>query len=173
MRPNAGENGQISPSTTIRAARGAGSRPHLASAFQGSRKSAAVHASSGVIWGIPGQSSMPAAIAFLRNRVGFTATVEGRFSAVLAAIHFAAFAIMLWSEVDVVAKTTFVLAWGFLNFFWLAVLRRPGLSAALSLVMLIVLILLSRFKHELLFLTASFVVVMLCDFATFAFLFTV
>src|SRR5260370_1142167 len=41
---------------------------------------------------------------------------------VLAAIHITAFAIMLWSEVDVVAKTTFVLAWGFLNFFWLAVL---------------------------------------------------
>ena len=58
---------------------------------------------------------MPADIAFLRNRVGFPATVEGRFAAVVAAIHFAAFAIMLWSEVDVVAKTTFFLAWGFLS----------------------------------------------------------
>jgi hypothetical protein len=116
---------------------------------------------------------MPATIAFLRNRVGFTATVEGRFSAVLAAIHFAAFAIMLWSEVDVVAKTTFVLAWGFLNFFWLAVLRRPGLSAALSLVMLVILILLSRFKHDILFMTASFVDVMVIDADTFAFLMTV
>ena len=58
---------------------------------------------------------MPAAIAFLKNRVGFPATVEGRFAAVVAAIHFAAFAIMLWSEVDVVAKTTFFLAWGFLS----------------------------------------------------------
>src|SRR5262249_44185470 len=107
--------------------------------------------SSGVIWGIPGQSSMPAAIAFLRNRVGGTATVVGRFAAVVASIHIAAFAIMLWSEADVVAKTTFVLVWGFLNFFWLAVLRRPGLSAALSLVILVVLILLSRFKHDILF----------------------
>jgi len=106
---------------------------------------------------------MPAAIAFLRNRVGFTTTVERRFAAVLAVIHIAAFAIMLWSEVDVVAKTTFVLAWGFLNFFWLAVLRRPGLSAALSLAMLIVLILLSRFKHDMLFMTASFVDVMIID----------
>jgi hypothetical protein len=60
---------------------------------------------------------MPAAIAFLKNRVGFPATVEGRFAAVLAAIQMAAFAIMLWSEADVVAKTTFVLVWGFLNFF--------------------------------------------------------
>ena len=53
VRPNARENGQISPSTTVRAARGAGSRPHLVSFFQGSRKSANIHASSGVIWGIP------------------------------------------------------------------------------------------------------------------------
>src|SRR6266550_2427789 len=91
-------------------------------------------------------------------------------AAVLAAIHIAAFAIMLWSEVDVVAKTTFVLAWGFLNFFWLAVLRRPGLSAALSLVMIVVLILLSRLKHDILFMTASFVDVMIIDANTFAFL---
>src|SRR5712672_2230091 len=68
---------------------------------------------------------------------------------------------------------TFVLAWGFLNFFWLAVLRRPGLSAALSLVMLIVLILLSRFKHDILFMTASFVDVMIIDADTLAFLMTV
>jgi hypothetical protein len=115
---------------------------------------------------------MPAAIAFLKNRVGFPATVEGRFAAVVAAIHFAAFAIMLWSEADVVAKTTFVLAWGFLNCFWLAVLRRPGLSAALSLAMLVVLILLSRLKHDILFNTASFVDVMIIDADTFAFLLT-
>jgi sulfatase-like protein len=116
---------------------------------------------------------MPAAIAFLKNRVGFTATAEGRFSVVLTAIHVAAFTIMLWSEVDIVAKTTFVLTWGFLNFIWLAVLRRPGLSAALSLAMLVVLILLSRFKHEILFMTASFVDVMIIDADTFAFLMTV
>jgi hypothetical protein len=100
---------------------------------------------------------MPADIAFVRNRVGFPATVEGRFAAVLVAIHFAAFAVMLWSEVDFIGKTTFVLAWGFLNFFWLAVLRRPGLTAALSLAVLILLILLSRLKHDILFMTASFV----------------
>jgi Sulfatase len=115
---------------------------------------------------------MPAAIAFLRNRVGFTATVEGRFAAVLAAIHISAFAIMLWSEVDIVARTTFVLAWGFLNFCWLAVLRRPALSAALSLATLVVLILLSRLKHDTLFMTASFVDVMNIDTDTFAFLMT-
>src|SRR5258708_26772687 len=133
-------NGQISPPTTVRAARGAGRSRHFTSVFQGSWKSATVHTSSGVIGGIPRQSSMPIAITFLKNRVGFTATVEARFAVVVASIHIAAFAIMLWSEVDVVAKTTFALAWGFLNFVWLASLRLPGLSPALSLVMLIVLI---------------------------------
>ena len=34
VRPNAGENGQIGPSTSIRVARGAGSRPHLASVLK-------------------------------------------------------------------------------------------------------------------------------------------
>ena len=113
---------------------------------------------------------MSAAIAFLMSRIGFTAAVEGWFAATIVSIHISAFAIMLWSEVDFVARTTFVLAWGFLNFFWLAVVRRPALAAALSLAMLVVLILLSRFKHDILFMTASFVDVMILDTDTFAFL---
>src|SRR5216683_4482685 len=52
-RPNAGEDGQISPPTTVRAARGAGRRRHFTSVFQGSWKSATVHTSSGVIGGNP------------------------------------------------------------------------------------------------------------------------
>ena len=54
MRPNAGENEQISPTTTIPVARGVDSRPHLASILQEGRKSTNIHAGSGVIWGIPG-----------------------------------------------------------------------------------------------------------------------
>jgi NAD(P)-dependent dehydrogenase (short-subunit alcohol dehydrogenase family) len=43
------------PGVTMTATRrlGAGSRPHLTSVFQGRRKSNNIHASSGVIWGIP------------------------------------------------------------------------------------------------------------------------
>ena len=52
MRPDASENSQISPSTIVRAARAAGSHPHLASVLLQGRKSANIHASSGVIWGI-------------------------------------------------------------------------------------------------------------------------
>ena len=53
MRPNAGENEQISPTTTVPVARGVDSRPHLASVLQEGRKSTNIHAGSGVIWGIP------------------------------------------------------------------------------------------------------------------------
>ena len=53
MRPNASENEQISPTTTIPVARGVDSRPHLASILQEGRKSTNIHAGSGVIWGIP------------------------------------------------------------------------------------------------------------------------
>src|SRR5450759_2919872 len=38
VRPNARENGQISPSTTVRAARRASSRPHLAAVLREGRK---------------------------------------------------------------------------------------------------------------------------------------
>src|SRR5271169_85716 len=52
MRPDASENSQISPSTIVRAARAAGSHPHLASVLLQGRRSANIHASSGVIRGI-------------------------------------------------------------------------------------------------------------------------
>src|SRR5947208_15160698 len=53
MRPDASENSQISPSTIVWAARAAGSHPHLASVLLQGRKSANIHANSGVIRGIP------------------------------------------------------------------------------------------------------------------------
>src|SRR5437667_943012 len=55
MRPDASENSQISPSTIVRGA--AGSHPHLASVLLQGRKSANIHASSGVIRGIPDRPS--------------------------------------------------------------------------------------------------------------------
>jgi phosphoglycerol transferase MdoB-like AlkP superfamily enzyme len=88
----------------------------------------------------------------------------------LTAIHLAAFAILLWSEADGDARAAFVFTWGFLNFLWLALLRRPSTSGALSLVLIVILIVLSQFKHDVLMMTATFVDVMLIDFATISFL---
>src|SRR6266849_1539456 len=59
----------------------------------------------------------------------------------LAAIHLTALAILLWSEADWDAQAAFVFTWGFLNFFWLALLRRPSISGALSLSLVVILIL--------------------------------
>jgi hypothetical protein len=48
-----------SPSTTIPTTPGTGSRPQLASILREGRKSANIHLSSGVIWGIPERLAAP------------------------------------------------------------------------------------------------------------------
>jgi hypothetical protein len=106
----------------------------------------------------------------LKNRLAAADGWAAARLAPLAAIHLTAVAILLWSEADWDARAAFVLAWGFLNFFWLAVLRRPSMAGALSLALVVVLILLSQFKHGVVMMTATFVDVMLIDPATFSFL---
>ncbi len=71
------------------------------------------------------------------------------------------------------SRTGFLLAWGILNCFWIALLRRPALSGALSLTLVVVLILLSRLKHDIVQMTANFVDLMVIDRDTAAFLFTI
>ena len=88
----------------------------------------------------------------------------------LILLHLAALAILIRTEDDPVPRLAFVLAWGLLNFTWLALLRRPAVSAALSLVMVVVLCLLSQFKQDILIMTANFVDVMLIDADTISFL---
>jgi hypothetical protein len=53
VRPNASENGQISPSIMVWDARGDSNCPNCAYALQGTRKTTNMQDSSGVIWGIP------------------------------------------------------------------------------------------------------------------------
>jgi hypothetical protein len=91
----------------------------------------------------------------------------------VAAPHLAALLLMLQTEADLGSRICFLLAWGILNFFWITLLRRPALSAALSLAMVIVLVLLSRLKHDVVQMTANFVDLMVIDRDTAAFLFTI
>jgi hypothetical protein len=88
----------------------------------------------------------------------------------VAAFHLAALGIMLWSELGWLDMSVFALSWGLTNCFWLLLLRRPALSAALSFVLLVVLIVVSRFKFDVLWMTLSFIDVMVIDTDTFAFL---
>ena len=92
--------------------------------------------------------------------------------AVVAFLHVVALVVMTATEVDLVAKTAFLLAWALLNFFWLAVLRRPVAAALIALALIAALILLSRFKHDKLWMTVDFVDLMIIDQDTFAFLLT-
>ena len=90
----------------------------------------------------------------------------------VAILNLAALVIMAATEVDLVAKAAFLLAWTFLNFFWLALFRRPIVAALVSIEIVVALILLSQFKHDKLWMTVDFVDLMIIDRDTSAFLLT-
>src|SRR5262245_54056640 len=91
---------------------------------------------------------------------------------VIVILNVVALAIMARTEVGLVAGATFLLAWAFLNFFWLALFRRPIVAAVLALEMVVALLLLSRFKHEKLWMTVDFIDLLVIDQDTSAFLLT-
>jgi phosphoglycerol transferase MdoB-like AlkP superfamily enzyme len=118
---------------------------------------------------------MPLALAFLSR--SFAAAASGarpRLAWVcLAALHLAALAVLLWSEVGPVPRVTFLLTWGFLNFALLVPLRRPMAAAAVTLALMAILILLSQFKHGVLLMTVNFLDIMIVDLDSIAFLLAV
>ena len=119
---------------------------------------------------------MPPAVLFLKNRFAAVVDADRAYACQIAAlvvIHLAALTILIATEAEPAARAAFVLTWGLLNCAWLTLLRRPLPSAALSLAFIVVLILLSQFKHNVLLMTATFVDVMLVDFDTFTFLMTI
>jgi hypothetical protein len=119
---------------------------------------------------------MPPLISSLTTRLPLAEAVAQHGApriVLVAAIHLAALALMAWSEVDLVGRGLFLLTWGLLNFAWLALIRRPGLSALLSLTMIALLVVLSRFKSENLWMTVSFLDIMIIDADTIAFLLSV
>ena len=87
--------------------------------------------------------------------------------------HLAALVIMIRTETDFGARCGFLLSWGMLNFLFITLLRRPALSGALSLTLVVVLVLLSKFKHDVVQMTANFIDLMVIDRDTIAFLFTI
>ena len=122
---------------------------------------------------------MPPALAFL-SRSFFAARAGGksrwalRFGwGLLVLLHFAAFAVLAWSEVDLAARVAFILAWALVNLAVIAILRRPLPAAALTLVLFTLIVLLSRFKHGVLLMTVNFLDVMIIDSDTVSFLLTV
>src|SRR3954469_25773952 len=115
----------------------------------------------------PNSSSSAAAIVS-----GIAAIGIWRLLAV-AAPHVGALIVMLQTEADFASRIGFLLAWGILNFLWIVLLRRPALSGALSLTLVVILVLLSRLKHDIVQMTANFVDLMVIDRDTAAFPFTI
>jgi hypothetical protein len=90
--------------------------------------------------------------------------------ALIGAIHVTALTVLVRTEYGPFATAMAITAWILLNCLWLFVLRSPGVSAALSLTLVAILISLSQFKFEILQLALTFLDFLLIDSGTFAFL---
>ena len=84
-----------------------------------------------------------------------------------------ALAVLFATEYGPFAITLSVLAWVFVNCVFLLVLPRPGVSAALALILVVLLIALSRFKFDILQLSLTFLDFLIIDSDTFSFLLSV
>ena len=115
---------------------------------------------------VSGYSPQRAATDFVARHGIFAITAIGL-------LHLSAMTVMAWTEIWPASKVAFLFTWGMSNFFWMVVLRRPAIAAAVSLVSLALLITLSEFKHQVLFTTLNFVDVMIIDPDSIAFLFTI
>jgi Sulfatase len=116
---------------------------------------------------------MSSAASILLGRLMPIEAISRRDRVVLclvALLHVAALIIMAATEADLVAKTAFLLVWALLNFFWLALVRRPVVAALISLEFVVALTLLSRLKFDKLWMTVDFVDLMIIDQDTSAFL---
>lgn len=91
----------------------------------------------------------------------------------VAALHVAALAVLFATEYGAFAITLSLLAWVFANCLLLAMLRRPGIAAALALALTVMLIVLSRFKFDILQLSLTFLDFLIIDRDTFSFLLSV
>jgi hypothetical protein len=90
--------------------------------------------------------------------------------ALIAAMHIVAVCILASVEYGPFAMIVALLTWALLNFLSLIVLRRPGVSAALSLALIVILIALSQFKYGIMQLTLTFLDFLIIDRDTFSFL---
>jgi Sulfatase len=114
----------------------------------------------------------------------FTSALTGRWASIvgvgrnrwhivaLTVLHAAALVLLLHTEYYEFPRIVgFLLAWGILNFAWLAMVRRPSVAAMLSIALIAVLIEASKYKYSIVVQTVNFTDVMIIDPATVAFIF--
>ena len=90
--------------------------------------------------------------------------------AAASALHGAALVTSYITEYSLFAFALAALTWGLLNCLFLVLLRRPGISAALSLAFISFVILMSQFKFGITWMTLTFLDVLVIDSDTFYFL---
>ncbi len=93
--------------------------------------------------------------------------------ALTAAIHLVALVRLFQTEVGLFGLSVFLLVWISLNCLWLLILRRPAISAVLSLAMLELLIAVSAFKFKITWMTVTFLDILVIDPDSVAFLLSV
>jgi hypothetical protein len=116
---------------------------------------------------------MPPAVSSIANRLGAHGAGRVLQIALVAAFHTGALAIMALTESDWVAELAYLLTWAMLNCFWLGLTRRPAVSAALSLTMIVIVVLVSRLKYDIIWMTANFLDVWIVDKDTVSFLMSI
>jgi hypothetical protein len=105
--------------------------------------------------------------AKMRGRASGFVARHGVFAAACIGLpHLAAAAIMFWYEITPYSMAVFVLTWGLLNCFWIVLLRRAAVAAALSLATIALLVALSELKFSALWLQLSFIDLMIVDVDT-------
>jgi hypothetical protein len=120
-----------------------------------------------------GRMAMSPFIASLTSRWASSTQAVDLFRRMgpIAVIHLAALIVMLWTEYYQVAQiASFVLTWALFNFAWLLLLRRPGVSAMLSIAMIVLLIQVSEFKYKVIWQTVNFVDLMVIDLSAVSYL---
>ena len=90
--------------------------------------------------------------------------------AALVALHLGALGILYQTEYGLYGQTLFVLAWVSFNCLFLVLFRRPGISAALTLALFSIVIMLSKFKFDVTWMTLGFLDFLIVDADTFSFL---
>jgi hypothetical protein len=118
---------------------------------------------------------MRAALLSLTKHLCAAETIPPRVNwpkalAAVVAPHIAALVTIGWIERNAFALGLALLTWCFLNGVWLALLRRPALAAALSLIMIEALIVLSQFKINIQQMSVSFFDFLVVDADTISFL---
>jgi hypothetical protein len=106
----------------------------------------------------------------VRSVVRSAAALRGLRLAPLAAVHLAALVLLWTTEVDWVGWGLFVLAWVVLNCALILVLRRPLVAGLLALGAVLLIVVISRFKFEITWMTITFLDLLIIDRDSFAFL---